>query len=115
MPGRLYNSGIKLRSLCESFPAAPKTIRRWGVALLRGDPVELIRALEGRAAGRKRTVEVERFAHPRRPELVAERRYGAVERLRREIQKVFGVSLSRSGLQMKICNIFFGRRRYNSE
>ncbi len=102
MPGRLYNSGIKQRSLCESFPAAPKTIRRWGVALLRGDPVELIRVLEGRAAGRKRTVEVERFAHPRRPELVAERRSGAVERLRREIQKVFGVSLSRSGLQSLI-------------
>ena len=86
MLGRLYNSGVKLRALCESFQVAPKTIRRWGKALLPGDPVELIRVLEGRAAGRKRTVEVERFARLRWPELVAERRYGAVKRLRREVQ-----------------------------
>jgi hypothetical protein len=100
--GRLYNSGVKLMALCESFQVAPKTIRRWGKALLRGDPVDLIRVLEGRSAGRKRTVEVERFARLRWPELVAERRYGAVERLRREIQSVFRVSLSRSGLQSLI-------------
>ena len=97
--GRLYNSGVKLLALCESFQVAPKTIRRWGNALLQGDPVELIRVLEGRSARRKVTVEVERFARMRWPDLVAERSYGAVERLRREIQSVFGVEISRSGLQ----------------
>ena len=100
--GRLYNSGVKLRALCESFQVAPKTIRRWGTALRRGDPVELIRVLEGRSARRKVTVEVERFARMRWPDLVAERRYGAVERLRQEIQSVFGVEISRSGLQTLI-------------
>ena len=100
--GRLYNSGVKLRALCESFHVAPKTIRRWGTALRRGDPVELLRVLEGRSARRKVTVEVERFARMRWPDLVAERRYGAVERLRQEIQSVFGVEISRSGLQTLI-------------
>jgi len=100
--GRLYNSGVKLRALCESFEVDPKTVRRWGRVLLQGDPVELIRVLEGRSARRKRTLAVERFARLRWPELVAERRYGAVGRLRREIQSVFGVDLSRSGLHSLI-------------
>lgn len=100
--GRLYNSGVKLGALCESFAVDPKTVRRWGGALRQGDPVELLRVLEGRTARRKRTVEVERFARLRWPELVAERSYGAVGRLRGEIQSVFGVEISRSGLQSLI-------------
>lgn len=100
--GRLYNSGVKLSALCESFGVDPKTVRRWGKGLLQGDPVELIRVLEGRAARRKRTVAVEKFARLRWPELVAERVYGAVGRLQREIQSVFGVAISRSGLQSLI-------------
>lgn len=97
--GRLYNAGVKLKALCESFAVDAKTVRRWGAALLQGDPVELIRVLAGRGAGRKRTVAVEKFARLRWPELVAERSYGAVGRLREEIQGVFGVTISRSGLQ----------------
>jgi hypothetical protein len=100
--GRLYNSGVKLKALCESFQAAPKTIRRWGAALLQGDPAELFRVLEGRTAKRKRTLAVEQFAHLRWPELVAERTYGAVGRLQREIKSVFGIRISRSGLQTLI-------------
>ena len=100
--GRLYNSGVKLRALCESFEVDPKTVRRWGQVLLKGDAVEMIRALEGRTARRKRTLAVERFARLRWPGLVSERGYGAVGRLRREIQSVFGVDISRSGLQSLI-------------
>ena len=100
--GRLYNSGVKLRALCESFEVAPKTVRRWGKVLLQGDPAELVRVLEGRTARRKRTVAVEKFARLRWPELVAERSYGALGRLQREIQSVFGVAISRSGLQSLI-------------
>ena len=100
--GRLYNSCVKLKVLCESFQAAPKTIRRWGAALLQGDPAELLRVLEGRTAKRKRTLAVEQFAHLRWTELVAERTYGAVGRLQREIKSVFGIRISRSGLQTLI-------------
>ena len=97
--GRLYNSGVKLKALCETFQVAPKTIRRWGAALLQGDPAVLLRVLEGRTTKRKRTLAVERFAQLRWPELVAERTYGAVGRLQREIKSVFATSISRSGLQ----------------
>ena len=100
--GRLYNSGVTLRALCESFEVDPKTVRRWGEVLLKGDAVEMIRVLEGRTARRKRTVAVEKFAHLRWTELVATGNYGAVGRLQREIQSVFGVDISRSGLQSLI-------------
>lgn len=103
--GRLYNSGVKLKALCESFQAAPKTIRRWGAALRQGDPAALLRVLEGRTAKRKRTLAVERFAHLRWPELVAGRTYGAVGRLQQEIKRVFGISISRSGLQSLISEL----------
>jgi hypothetical protein len=100
--GRLYNSGVKLKALCETFQVAPKTIRRWGAALLQGDPAVLLRVLEGRTTKRKRTLAVEKFAQLRWPELVAERTYGAVGRLQREIKSVFATSISRSGLQTLI-------------
>jgi len=97
--GRLYNAGLKLSALCQSFETDAKTIRRWGKAVRQGDPVELLRVLEGRAARRKRTVVIEKFARLRWPDLVAERSYGAVGRLQREIQSVFRVGISRSGLK----------------
>src|SRR5438309_1416591 len=40
---RLYNAKVKLSALCESFQVDPKTIRRWGKALLQGDAAELVR------------------------------------------------------------------------
>jgi len=96
---RRYNAGVKLSALCESFEVDPKTIRRWGKALLQGDPAELVRVLEGRGAAHKLTPAVEKFARLRWPDLVAQRSYGALGRLRLEIQSVFDMEISRSGLQ----------------
>ena len=114
MVARLYNSGVKLSALCESFEVDPKTVRRWGKALLQCDPAELVRVLEGRSAGRKRTLAVENFARLRWPDLVAERSYGAVERLLREIQSVFGVELSRSSMSGLIRELKAGPAPPNS-
>ena len=99
MLARLYNAGVKLSALCESFQVDPKTIRRWGKALLQGDAAELVRVLEGRGACHKLTQAVENFARLRWPDLVAQRSYGAVGRLLLEIQSVFDIEISRSGLQ----------------
>jgi len=99
---RLYNARVKLSALCDSFQVDPKTIRRWGKALLQGDPAELVRVLEGRGACHKLTPAVENFARLRWPDLVAERSYGAVGRLRLEIERVFNIEISRSGLQRLI-------------
>jgi len=96
---RLYNAKVKLSALCQSFQVDPKTIRRWGKALLQGDAAELVRVLEGRGVCHKLTPAVANFARLRWPHLVAERSYGAVGRLLLEIQSVFNMEISRSGLQ----------------
>ena len=96
---RLYNARVKLSTLCETFQVDPKTIRRWGKALLQGDAALLVRVLEGRGVCHKLTPAVENFARLRWPYLVAERSYGAVGRLLLEIESVFNLEISRSGLQ----------------
>jgi len=97
MLGRFYNCGFKCRSLCETFSIDPKTLRRFGRAL-KSTPEEMLRILEGRRAARKITTEMGSFARMRWPGIVAYRSYGAAERLRQELQTVFGIKLSRSGL-----------------
>ena len=47
--GRLYHSGVKLCSLCETFTLDPKTLRRSGRAL-QSSPKKRVRPLQGRAA-----------------------------------------------------------------
>ena len=97
MLGRFYNCGIKARSLCETFSIDPKTLRRFGRAL-KSAPEEMVRILEGRSAARKITAQMQSFARMRWPDLLAYRSYGAPGRLLQELQAVFGVKLSRSGL-----------------
>lgn len=99
---RLYNAGVKVKSLTETFGFDAKTIRRWGQSLRRGDAQELIRVLEGRAHRRKCTPQIEAFVRLRLPELRAERRYGAMQRLRREIKTVFRVEISAKSLSSLI-------------
>ena len=96
--GRLYNSRVKLRSLCETFKVDPKTLRRWGRAL-KSSPEEMVRLFGGRSAARKCTAEIESFIRVRWPDLLAVRSYGAVRRLLGEIKTIFGVSRSRSTLR----------------
>ena len=45
------NCGLKLRSLCETFTLAPKTLRRSGRAL-QSSPEKRVRLLQGRSAAR---------------------------------------------------------------
>ena len=91
-----------MRIAAETFGFDAKTIRRWGQSLRRGDAQELIRVLEGRAHRRKCTPQIEAFVRLRLPELRAERRYGAMQRLRREIKTVFRVEISAKSLSSLI-------------
>ncbi len=66
---------------------------------MKSSPKERVRLLEGRAAARKCTPEVVAFVRMRWPDLIAQRSYGAVGRLLREIKTVFGITLSLSGVR----------------
>src|SRR5213594_4237811 len=91
--GRLYNAGLKAKSLQQVFKVDRKTMQRWGQALQGDDPELLIRALAGRGAHRKLTVEIRSFVALRFAVLYAQSRRGYSQEIRAEIKQVFGVSL----------------------
>ena len=97
--GRLHNAGVSLRVLQLTFQSDAKTIQRWGRALRSRDAVELIRVLEGRRASRKLSPEIKAYVRARWPDLVREGSYGVGKRLRQEIQRIFGVTLSQETLR----------------
>ena len=97
--GRLYNAGVSLRVLQQTFQTDAKTIRRWGRALRSRNAEELIRVLEGRRTHRKLSPEIKAYARVRWPELIKDGLYGIGKRLRQEIQSVFGVKLSQETLR----------------
>jgi hypothetical protein len=91
---RLYNAGVKGVELQRSFQVDRKTMQRWGQALQSGDAEQLVRALAGRGGHRKLTPEIRSFVRVRFPEIYQPSRAGYSQRLRTEIQRVFGVRLS---------------------
>ena len=92
--GRLYNAGLKLGVLEQTFQKDGKTIQRWGRALRSRNAEELIRVLEGRQASRKFSVEIQAYVRVRWAQLAGAGLYGIGKRLREEIASVFGVKLS---------------------
>jgi hypothetical protein len=63
--GRLYNAGVSLRVLQQTFRADAKTIQRWGRALRSRDAQELIRVLGGRRSSRKFSPEIKAYVRAR--------------------------------------------------
>lgn len=99
MVARLYNAGVKARSLSEAFEVDRKTMQRWGRALNSGDAQELVRVLEGRWSRRKLTPEIQAYVRMRWPDVIAQSRVGCSQRLCREIRAVFKVQLSTETLR----------------
>ena len=97
--GRLYNAGVGLRVLQQTFHSDGKTIQRWGRALRSRDAQELIRVLGGRRTSRKLSPEIKAYVRARWPDLSKAGCYGIGQRLRQEIQTVFGVQLSQETLR----------------
>jgi len=91
---RLYNAGVNGSALQRSFKVDPKTMQRWGQALQSGDAEQLVRALAGRGGHRKLTPEIRSFVRVRFAQIYDQSRAGYSQRLRAEIQRVFGVRLS---------------------
>lgn len=96
---RLYNAGLKVKSLVEQFGVSRKTLKRWGDALKSGDPDRLVEALRGRGGHRKLTPQIESYVRLRFPRIYAETHYRYSQCLRAEIEEVFQVSLSAETLR----------------
>ncbi len=59
MVARLYNAKLKTTVLHQVFGIDPKTMKRWGDALKKGDHDELSRVLAGRSSRKKSTPSIQ--------------------------------------------------------
>ncbi len=102
---RLYNAGLRVRTLAEVFQLDPKTMRTWGRALRSQDPALLQRMVLGPEAGRKRTSAIDGYVRQRWPQLRDEgcRNYRA--RLQQEIEDIFDTRLSGETLRVLLAPI----------
>ena len=71
---RLYNAGLRVRTLEGVFGLDRKTLRKWGLALRSGDRKWLAEVVAGRSGRRKLTLEMESYVRFRWLALRAERR-----------------------------------------
>ncbi len=96
---RLYNAGMKVKSLVETFNIPRTTMQRWGDALKKGDPEYLIRVLSGSKYPRKLTTEVLSFAEIRFMDIYKRNRYSYSTEVRKEIKEVFHKDISGEALR----------------
>ena len=94
---RLYNAGVKVSVLSETFDVDRKTMKRWAEALLEGDPEKLVVVLAGRKG--KVTAEIEGFVRMRFASVYREHPRNYSSCIRGEIREIFGVSLSGEALR----------------
>jgi len=93
MIARLYNAGVKAKSLTEEFGVARTTMKCWGDALRRNDPEELVRVFAGRGRRPKLTTEIRAFVQVRFRDVYSQTHYNYSAIIREEIREIFGVEL----------------------
>lgn len=94
---RLYNAGVKVSVLSETFEVDRKTMKRWADALLEGDPEKLVAVLSGRKG--KITAEIEGFVRMRFASVYRDHPRNYSSHIRGEIEEIFEVSLSGEALR----------------
>jgi transposase len=108
---RLYNAGMHVKPITETFGIARTTMSRWGDALRSGDMDLLMRALAGPGAPQKLTPEVRTFIEVRFPQIYKETHYNYSSLIRDEIKKIFGKDISSESLRP----LFNELKKTNSE
>jgi len=85
--GNLYNAGLRVASLEQTFAVDRKTMRRWAAGIKSGDAEQFARAMAGRGAARKLTAPIQAFVRLRFQDVYGHqrRRYNAA--LRQEIRR----------------------------
>jgi hypothetical protein len=96
---RLYNAGVKAKSITEQFGVARTTMNRWGDALKSGDSERLLIALSGQGAPRKLTSEIQSFINIRFPQVYKDTHYNYSAIIRKEIKKIFDKDISSETLR----------------
>ena len=96
---RLYNGNFKRKSLIEVFGIPLSTIRRWGDALLTGDPLIIHNAFSGQGATKKITPEVAEYIRDRFNEIYEYEKYRYSSIILLGIEKIFGIKLTSEAIR----------------
>jgi transposase len=96
---RLFNSGVKKKSLVDNFGYSYNTIKRWADALKTGDAKIIYDALSGQGAPRKLTIEINSFITHRFKKIYIENKYSYSKEIRKEIIDVFQQEISAETLR----------------
>jgi transposase len=96
---RLYNAGVKAKSITEKFGIARTTMKRWADALKSGDTDRLMAALSGQGAPRKLTAEILSFIKVRFLQIYQDNHYNYSMIIRKEIKEIFGKEISSESLR----------------
>jgi hypothetical protein len=102
---RLYNAGLRVKTLEEVFEVSPKTMRGWGQALRSGKAKDLARVLLGTETCRKRTAAIDQYVRHRWEALRNEGCRNYREVLQKEIAEFFDTRLSGETLRLMIGQI----------
>jgi hypothetical protein len=112
---RLYNAGIRVRTLEEVFEVDRKTMRGWGQALRSGKAEHLARVLLGTEVCRKRTAAIDEYVRRRWKALRKEGCRNYREMLQEEIGDIFDTRLSGETLRLLIAQIKAGENAATEE
>lgn len=94
LAGRLYNAGINLKKLCSVFGFDPRTIKKYGKAVLSDTPEEMIKILMGQEYHRKLTYEIQGYIKARFLKIIKTHPRSYNLEMRKEIYDVFEKKLS---------------------
>jgi hypothetical protein len=97
--GRLFNAGVKKKSLATAFGLCYTTMKRWGDALKSNDLETIARVLAGPGAPKKITREIKEFIRIRFQSIYAETHYGYSQTIQNEIQSIFNETISAETLR----------------
>lgn len=91
---RLYNSGVKVKTLIEHFGFSYPTYKHWGDALKSGDEERIYYALSGQGGGNKKLKpEIVAFIIHDFEHVYSRNKYSYSSEIRQDLAEVFGVEL----------------------
>lgn len=92
---RLYNSGVKVKTLIEHFGFSYPTYKRWGEALKSGDEERLYWALSGQGGGGKKLQpEIVAFITHDFQHVYSRNKYSYSQEIRQDIKDIYKIDLS---------------------
>ena len=94
MLARLYNAGVKVKSLIEYFGFSYPTYKRWGEALKSGDAEKIYYAFSGQGGNKKLTPDIVSFIIHDFSHVYPRNKSSYSKEIREDIKDVYGIDIS---------------------